>query len=40
MSSINNKNRFNIKLVLGLGTPLKGQPEGEILVFNKMCHKN
>ena len=28
MSSINNHNRFNIKLIFGPGTTLKGSPEG------------
>ena len=37
MSSINNQNRFNIKLFFGPVTTLKRSPKGEILVFNKLC---
>ena len=40
MSSINNENRYNIKLVFGPGSTLLATPlKGEILVFSKICHK-
>ena len=40
MSFINNENRFNINWILDMGLSLKGSPNDEILVFNKMFHKN
>ena len=37
--SINNENRFNIKLFFfGPGTAPKGSLEGKIILFNRMSH--
>ena len=38
---VENLFRFNIKLVFRTWNyPLKGHPDGKIVVINKMCHKN
>ena len=41
ISSINNENRFDIKLgFLDLVLPPKGPLEGKIMVYNRMSHKD
>ena len=40
MSSINKENKFNKNWFLNPATNPKGFPEGKIVSFNKMFHKN